>query len=129
MPTARRWCPGSRVGRIFCGNAFVSNLTIAENLRLAITFAGESGSDGEQEKRIREILDACGVEEICTQRPVQLTDAERCFWQWVRALSRPRDLFVFEEAEALLAPAFQAALHRLLDAALAEGAALVSLTY
>jgi ABC-type thiamine transport system ATPase subunit len=124
-PSAHR----ERVGRIFCGNAFVSNLTIAENLRLAIPFSDESDSEARLETRLREILDACGVKEICTQRPVQLTDAERCFWQWVRAFSRPRDLFIFEEATVLLAPMYRQPLQKLLDAALAEGAALVSLSY
>lgn len=118
-----------RVGRIFCGNAFVSNLSISENLRMAIPFTEEPEADAHLETRLREILDACGVKSICEDRPVKLTDAERCFWQWVRALSRPRDLFIFEHASNLLMEQYRAPLNRLVDQALASGAALINLSY
>ena len=122
-------CPRERVGRIFCGTAFVSNLTIAENLRFALPFSADPNAKAHLEARLAEILAACAIKEVSTSRPAQLTDADRCFWQWVRALSRPRDLFIFEQATALLAPACREPLQHLLDREIAEGAALVSLSY
>lgn len=117
----------NRVGRVFSGTAFVSNLTIEENLfvvpafesRLALRLA---------EERVRQILDRCGVRDICTERPVALNAPDRLFWQWVRALSRPRDLFLFEDAFTLpqerLSP-----LRGVLEEEIGRGAAFVGLSY
>lgn len=117
------------VGRIFCGTAFVSNLTIAENLRVAPFFERDPAAVSLCEERIRMILDACGIDRVCEERPVALSDTERCFWQWVRALSRPRDLFLFEDAFSLLPAQHESVLKEMLSRELNRGAALIVLEY
>ena len=119
----------NRVGRIFCGTAFVSNLSIEENIRVAPLFERDREAERELERGLAETLAACGVDRLSAERPARLSESEKCFWQWVRAFSRPRDLFILEDAFRLLPETRRAPLMRLLDRALADGAACITLSY
>lgn len=118
----------NRVGRIFCGTAFVSNLTIAENIWVTPQFERDPEAIREMERTLAGVLAACGVEQVSAERPAQLREPEKRFWQWIRALSRPRDLFILEDGFRLLPQRYREPLKRLLDDALARGAALITLS-
>lgn len=120
----------NRVGRIFCGTPFVSNLTIAENIRLPVLFENDSHAKKILETRVHEILKACGAQELSTERPDRLSDPERCFWQWVRALSRPRDLYLFEgDTHILLSNQYLEIMKKFVKREMEGGAAVVTLSF
>lgn len=120
----------NRVGRVFCGTPFVSNLTIAENIRLPVLFENDAEARRSLEKRVTEILEACGETELSAERPDRLSDPDRCYWQWVRALSRPRDLYVFEgDAHILLSNKYLHVMEEFLKCEMDRGAAVVTLTF
>lgn len=88
-----------RVGRVFAGQAWVSNLSVAENVLLPQRHhTRRSESDLVDEAHV--LARAFGLATLPAARPEALRPNDLVRWQWVRAfLGAPR-LLVLEEPEA-----------------------------
>ncbi len=85
----------SRIGRIFAGTAWLSNLDVDEN----ITLVQRHFTSRPHTEIVAEALDwmgRFGRSALPNQRPVQVSGHDRTLAQWVRALLGERDVLILE---------------------------------
>jgi ABC-type lipoprotein export system ATPase subunit len=88
----------SRIGRVFEGCAWVSNLSVRENVILQQLHSGKrSGTDLEQD--MQRLAVAFGMDGIPAGRPESLRPHDLIRMQWVRAFLGHPGLFLLEEPE------------------------------
>ena len=93
-PTAESATRG-RIGRIFEGRAWMSNLDLDENIVLSLVHQGKRNRAGWL-KEARELAEEVGLGVIPDKRPAWITPRESLLAQWVRALLGDKPLLVLE---------------------------------
>jgi phospholipid/cholesterol/gamma-HCH transport system ATP-binding protein len=88
-----------RIGRVFGGHAWISNLSVAENVLLP-----QRHHTRRQESALVEeangLARAFGLEEMPAVRPEDVRPRDLMRWQWVRAFMGDPRLLLLEEPEA-----------------------------
>ncbi len=117
----------ARIGRVFCGAAWVSNLDVDENVLLARLH--------HTHRRLREwraeaerIAHALGLTALPSGRAAWTPPRELQRAQWVRALLGAPDLLILEHPERGAEPGDLAAFGKAADAARARGAGVLWIT-
>lgn len=113
-----------RIGRVFDQHAWISNLTVHENIVLAMRHHSDL-PDSEIEERAAALAEKAGLRDLCDQRPefVKQIDLQKA--QWVRAFLSGPALVLLERPTADVPRDAVVPLADLIAAASARGAAVV----
>ncbi len=117
----------ARIGRVFAGTAWVSNLDVDENLILAQLYHTDRPA-AEVRAAAEDLARRFGLAGIPAGRPAWADPRDLQVAQWVRAWLGHPSLFVLEEPEAGVPGRSAALLRTALREALAAGAAAVWIT-
>ena len=124
LAPARAAALRSRIGRVFYGPAWISNLDVYENLVLA-TRHHTRLRESQLLDRTYELAEACGVERIPQDRPDAVRKDVLQKLQWVRAfLAHPKFVILEQPCEGL-PPKDITRLARLAERALSDGGAVL----
>ena len=86
----------SQIGRVFRGKAWISNLSVLENITLARVFhSGHSRAGIHAE--LESVMHDAGLDGIPSCRPHELSEADSQVCQWIRAFLGPRRLVLLED--------------------------------
>ena len=86
----------ARIGRVFSGTAWISNLDVDENITLPLRYHGLM-SDEESLREAGRLANRLGLPSLPSGRPAHASRAELRVAEWVRALLGPRDLVILED--------------------------------
>jgi putative ABC transport system ATP-binding protein len=115
------------IGFVFQSFNLVDDLTVAENVEVALIYRGVSGA--ERKRRVAEALDHVGIGHRANHRPQQLSGGQQQRVAVARALvSRPK-LILADEPTGNLDTANGEAVMGLLAGAVAAGATVVMVTH
>jgi len=111
----------AEIGRVFRGKAWISNLSVLENITLARVF--HSGVDVDRDLHVA--MQDAGVDSIPSCRPHELNESDSMVCQWLRAFLGPRRLVLLEEPVAGVPEDRLEGLARLMRRCVERGGAIV----
>lgn len=117
----------TRVGFVFQFFNLLKGLTVAENVELAMMFAGVPAR--EQKARARELLAAVGLSEKLEARANELSGGQMQRVAIARALANDPDVLLLDEPTGNLDSASEAEVMAILDGLHAQGRTIVMVTH
>jgi len=113
-----------KIGRVFDGEGWVSNLTVYENMVLALRHHTHR-SETDIRHEVKELSDAAGVLSFWDRRPDAVPRAALQRAQWVRAFAGSHILFLLERPEREVAVEQMPVLFELVRKAVADGSSVL----
>jgi len=117
-----------RIGRVFDGWGWISNLDVLENVLLAADYHGRAADHPRLVEKAQRLAQRAGLAEIPRDRPAFVSAADLRRAQWVRALLREPALLLLERPTRGVPPDGLEPLCQMVDQARQRGAAVVWLT-
>jgi putative ABC transport system ATP-binding protein len=116
-----------RIGFVFQSFNLVDELTVADNVRLALRYSGQSAA--QQKARVAEVLERLGVAHRAQHHPSQLSGGQQQRVAIARAIAARPTLLLADEPTGNLDSAHGLEVMRLLRELHEEGATLVMVTH
>ena len=116
-----------KIGFVFQSFNLIDDLTVAENVEVALIYRGVSG--GDRKRRVAEALERVGVAHRARHRPQQLSGGQQQRVAVARALVSKPSLILADEPTGNLDTANGEAVMGLLKQAAAEGVTVVMVTH